>query len=211
MRNPMPNYRFLLTAGALMLCIAGLARAQTTRPAGPAAGPPMLQRMQERIDQLNLTDDQKVQFQALKDEVAETMRGMGPQLKDLSPEDRRSKMRAAMGDVREKMMSILTPEQKQKLRDGGPLAQQVPGQTPTTRPGGQEAPMINRMRQAVLALGLTPDQTTKVNDIFDDAAKRAIELRQQAAEDKGDKGARKDLRGQVQDLNKEIHENSLPC
>ena len=204
MTNPMPNYRFLLAAGALMLCIAGLARAQTTRPDRGAAEPPVFQRMQERLADLNLSDDQKVQFQALKDEVAETMRGMAPQLKDLSPEDRRAKVRASLGDVREKMMSILTPEQKQKLQAGGPLAQQTPGAT--TRPGGRETPMISRMRQAVLALGLTPEQTTQVNTIFDDAAARAIELRQQAAGNKGDKSERKDMRAQIQDLNKKIHE-----
>ena len=207
MTRLMPNYRFLLIAAVVMLGVAGLAEAQTTRPAGGARGePPGLQRMQERMNQLDLTDDQKVQFQAIKDEVAETIRGMAPQLKNLSPDERREKMKSALGDVREKMMSILTPEQKKKLREAGPLAQQVPGGATTAPSGGpgQDTPMINRMRQAVVALGLTPEQKTQVDTIFDDASKQAIELRKEAAG--GAKGDRKDLREKVQELTKTVRE-----
>ncbi|MDB5325066.1 MAG: Iodothyronine deiodinase [Phycisphaerales bacterium] len=215
MSNPMPNYRFFFITAAVMLGIAGLARAQTTRPAGGRAEPPGLQRMQERMSQLDLTEDQKVQFQAIKDEVAETIRGMGPELKNLSPEDRREKMKSALGDVREKVMSILTPEQKKKLREAGPLAQQVPGgpttvpstgpaQTKSSGAAGQDTPMINRMRQAVVALGLTPEQKTQVDTIFDDASKQAIELRKEATG--GAKGDRKDLREKVQEMTKGVRE-----
>lgn len=215
MTRPMPNYRFIFKAAAVMLCFAGLARAQSTRPAGAfpdgafpdgaRAEPPGLRRVQERMSQLGLTDDQKVQFQAIKDEIAETVRGMGPELKNLSPDERREKVKSALGDVREKMMSILTPEQKKKLREAGPLAQPVPGGVnagPATRPAvtaGPETPMIDRVRQAVIALGLTPEQKTQVDAIFEDASTQAAQIRKDAING-GVNGDRKTLRDKVQDL-----------
>lgn len=223
MTRHFPNYRFILTAGLLLAMVAALAEAQT-RPAreareGRQAGPPALQRLQERISQLNLTDDQMVQVQALKDEIAETMKGLGKGLKDLPQQERRQKMQAALGDVREKFLSILTPEQKKQLAagaQGGPLAQQVPGTTqpsvdqpakerPAARRAGPNAngepPMLARLREAVDAVGLTPEQKPKVDAIFKDAADKIRELRKEAAN--GERGA---LRDKVQELTQSIRQ-----
>jgi Spy/CpxP family protein refolding chaperone len=219
MTTPFPNYRFILTAGLLMALFAALAEAQT-RPAreGREAGPPQLRGLQERISQLNLSDDQKVQFQAIKDEIAETIKGLGKGVKDLPPAERREKLQAALGDVREKFMSILTPEQKQQFaaqaRNGQrPLAQEQPGEMATTRPAeakvpgkraaaGGEPPMLARLRENVEALDLTPDQKTKVDAIFKDAADKARELRKEAAGQEN-RGA---MRDKVQELTQGLRE-----
>lgn len=178
----MPTARFLFIMTALVLMMYGLASAQT-RPARQRGGPE-LQRLQEAIAKLDLTDDQKQQVEALKDSIAETARGMAKEVKKLPPEERREKMREAMGDVREKFMSILTPEQKQKLPEAG---------RPGPR-GGGGTPLIDRLKQTVDALDLTAEQKTQTDAIFKDAADQAKALRTEAG---GDRAAMREKAGEL--------------
>ncbi len=93
-----------------------------TRPAnkkvaedrGPGA---RLQKMQAILDQLNLTDDQKSQINAIRTEVREKLQSLRGQLKDLSPKDRKARIQESVGNVRERIAAVLTEEQKTQLKE----------------------------------------------------------------------------------------------
>ena len=61
------------------------------------------------LTDLKLTPDQKKQIGSAVDE-------MNGKLKEATPEDRKAKMKAMRKELREKMMSILTDEQKEMLK-----------------------------------------------------------------------------------------------
>lgn len=84
---------------------------------GDRQGPPaMMERMHHALDQLNLTEDQKQQVKAVMTETHEKLKA----LRDESDGDReamREKGRKIMEDARTRIMAILTPEQREKLKE----------------------------------------------------------------------------------------------
>jgi len=111
--------------------------AQTSRP-GAAGAFPGVDRLRASLESLDLSDDQKVQINSLIDEaknrIAE-MRQQGGQ----TPEQTRQ----VMQDIRQKLVTILTPAQLQELREK--MQQNLPGRVgagrngPATRPAGAAA------------------------------------------------------------------------
>ena len=78
--------------------------------------PPMLERLQKALDQLNLTDDQKQQVKTVLDETRAKLKA----LHDESRGDRdtmREKGSKIIKDARERINAILTPEQREKLKE----------------------------------------------------------------------------------------------
>jgi Spy/CpxP family protein refolding chaperone len=77
----------------------------------------MLQRFQDAIKDLSLTDDQKPKVQAALAETRKKFTALAParQAGPPSPEVR-EKFRTAMEDLRTELMGILTPEQQEKFR-----------------------------------------------------------------------------------------------
>ncbi len=117
-----------LAAGALIAFTPTLRAedkpARSERPERPGGGPggpgqrgDMLKKMAE---ELNLTDDQKAKLQ-------EVFKAQREAMKDLSPEERREKMKESREAMNAKIKAILTAEQYakwEKIRDerrpGGP-------------------------------------------------------------------------------------------
>jgi len=83
---------------------------------GDRQGPPMLERLRHALDQLNLTDEQKQQVKTVFEDTREKMKA----LRDESGGDRevmREKGRKIIEDARDRINSILTPEQREKLKE----------------------------------------------------------------------------------------------
>jgi protein CpxP len=83
---------------------------QKGRPAGGRRAEAMKERMDKLATDLKLTDEQKKKVEAVFKEQGEKMRG----LRDLTPEERRTKGKELREEMNKKMKEILTPEQYQK-------------------------------------------------------------------------------------------------
>lgn len=59
----------------------------------------------------NVTDDQKAKAQAIMQGVRPQMQG----LRDMEPDERRTKMQAIMKDTQAKIRAILTPDQQKEF------------------------------------------------------------------------------------------------
>jgi Spy/CpxP family protein refolding chaperone len=112
-----------------------------------------LQHLQENLNKLDLSEDQKAKIAELLKSTKQQMEDIRNQVqaKTLERPAARDKVTAILADQREKMMNILTPEQQQKIKElmqnapdgaaprGGPGAnrRKDDGQTggPATRPG----------------------------------------------------------------------------
>jgi Spy/CpxP family protein refolding chaperone len=110
-------------AGALSLGIIGVAQAQNeptpaprTREArkGPdGARKHRMHRTQRTVD-LNLTAEQKDQLKALREE-SKQQRDAIMQNTGLAEADKKQQLAALRKDAREKLLAVLTPEQREKL------------------------------------------------------------------------------------------------
>lgn len=115
-----------LAAGALLAFTPAVRAedkpAQTERPGGPRGGQPG-ERIKKLAEELNLTADQKAKMEAAMKEQRDAMQGA----KDLTPEERRTKMQENRKAMDAKIKEILTPEQytkweklREQNRPGGP-------------------------------------------------------------------------------------------
>ncbi len=167
-----PIWKQLLMTGCLTMAIASLqARAEDSKPADkPADAPPtrpqagrldpsqIFKMQRERLDQLNLTDDQKKKL----DEIYTNAEA---ELKKADDGDR-SAFAKAMKDVREKTREVLTDEQKSNL----PAARAT---------GGPIMNVIDRLETSLGKLDLSAEQKAKVEPVLADAKKKFAELRSQ--------------------------------
>lgn len=111
----------LLAAGSLLSFSPGLLaqeQKQDSKPADSTAnqrpqrgrGASVENRLAQLSEQLKLTDEQKPKVKALLEEQAKQR----TEYRDLSQEERRTKMRAAREEMNKKMKAILTDEQYKK-------------------------------------------------------------------------------------------------
>lgn len=142
------------------------AEATPARPQGGRMTPAQILKMQrERLDRLNLTDDQKKKLDEIyADAEAE--------LKKTAEGDRQA-LATAMTTVREKTRAVLTDEQKTNL-PAGPAAAGGPGTA-----GGPITNVIERLEKSLDKLDLSADQKTKTAPVVADAKKKFEELRSQ--------------------------------
>lgn len=75
------------------------------------------QRMLQKLsDQVNLTDDQKAKILPLYQAAADQLKALHDDA-SLSDDDKREKMRTIMQSTRKQIGDLLTPEQKEKLKE----------------------------------------------------------------------------------------------
>jgi Spy/CpxP family protein refolding chaperone len=110
----------VLTLGSLLACCS-LANAQTSSTNSPDSTPKKGKRgamfsPEARLDrmstELSLTDDQKPKVKAVLEDTGKQMQG----LRDLEPDERRSKMQSVREDESKKLKDILTPDQYEKYQ-----------------------------------------------------------------------------------------------
>jgi len=107
----------------------------------------MIERMENAIKALDLTDDQKKQVDTLLTDMRKKMQEMREKVQNgADPQAVREEGRQALMDVREQLMGILTPEQQEKLREsirpgpGGPGGDGGDGQRREPRSDNKDQP-----------------------------------------------------------------------
>jgi Spy/CpxP family protein refolding chaperone len=104
---------------------------------GPGAGARLaglVQRFQDALKDLNLTEEQKPKVQAVFANARKKFAELAPQGGQPTPETR-EKFRAAMEELRTQLTDILTPEQKESFHDAMQRGATGAGTPPRPRPG----------------------------------------------------------------------------
>ncbi len=158
-----------LAAIAGTLSFQPLARAADTQaPAQPAGGnraAALRERMQDTARELNLTEEQKQQLQAIIRTQAGKVRDLR-QDTSLSPENKRAKLRALREEITTEVKNVLTPEQFEKWKaKQGQLA------------AGGGAPLA-RVQEAIKDLNLTEQQKEQLKPIYQEQMEKLRELYQ---------------------------------
>lgn len=137
----------VFAAGSVIACGSALAQDSTgaSAPTSSTNAPAMRHHAMYRgmsIDRLaetlNLTDDQKAQFQSVFKAEGQKMRALHHDT-SLSADDRRTKMKEIQKDTSAQLQSILTPEQMAKWQNISHSHHPMPKATPpvsTNAPAG---------------------------------------------------------------------------
>jgi Spy/CpxP family protein refolding chaperone len=150
------------------------------------AGAGLVQRIQDQIAKLDLTEQQKTEIEKIlagvKDQV-EALRA-DARANKVPLADLRDRMQTLLQETRQKTMQVLTPEQRQKVREQmaevGPLA------------------ILERLQKVAAELNLTDDQKTGIQAIVADAREQAKGIREKAQADR---------QAAMQDLQKLLRES----
>lgn len=114
----------ILLAAAVVSCLAGAGYAQKAdrpaaaqRPAAKRVLPPRpkVTAFHRALARLDLSDAQKAQIKAIEQALAARVKALRADT-TLTPEQKRAQVQAATKEAREKILAVLTPEQRQKLR-----------------------------------------------------------------------------------------------
>ena len=125
------------------------------------SGAAMLQRVREQFATLDLTVEQKAQVEKILAGMKEQVEALraDAQTNRLPQTKLRQRMQALMQETREKVMQVLTPEQRQKAKEqmaqAGPLA------------------ILERIQKMAAQVNLTPDQKTTIGAIITDVRHQA--------------------------------------
>ena len=109
------------------------------QPRGGRGGPQMIERMRENFGKLDLSDEQKKQVEALLSETEKQIAAIRAEAAKApatggAGSETRAKFRELMQANRKRLNEILTPEQRQKLRE------MTPRRDGGGAPGGGDAP-----------------------------------------------------------------------
>jgi Spy/CpxP family protein refolding chaperone len=137
-----------LAAIACLLALSPSVRAQTnaasrpTSPAGRRDGGVMTveSRLNRLTEQLKLTDEQKPKVKAVLEEQDKQRQAA----RDLSAEERRSKMQAMREETNKKMKEILTAEQFKKFEDSQQMMRGQRRERPSSPSGAAEKPQVQK-------------------------------------------------------------------
>ena len=171
------------TTGLALLLTAGVAAsaadAPATRPGGTEARervPRPLRELRQAVDVMDLTDAQRpgidAAFAGAEAALAEALRDG----RDGDPKARREAVRTVFAGLVDEVNARLTPEQKplfrqavERLRGGGPAKAERPTTMPfVTGTGGPPARQLQRARDALAAMELSPETRGKVDGAFAD-------------------------------------------
>ena len=120
-----------------------------------------VEQLQTQVKELNLSDEQKSKLDAIFKEQSEQAKTLSAEVENLQGRERAQKMMPFMRDMREKVMGVLTDEQKQTLRKN--MVSRMAKQS------------TERYRRATADLGLSEDQKGKIDAVLADAEKKMIE------------------------------------
>jgi len=155
---------------------AGGRRGRGGQPSGPPVGAPMmfargglmmmlgLLNNPQVQQELKLTEEQRDKVSALSEQLREKFRGLGQELRGLSPEEREKRIRAVNEEVEKELAKVLKKEQLQRLRQ---IALQVEGMAALARP------------EIAKQVGLTEGQQQQIREILREANEKRRALFQQ--------------------------------
>lgn len=197
--------RFLLTLHIAMALVASVAAAQQSAapvPQSPGRGArggamlPVVQRGVNMIDQtrqiaagLNLSAEQVGKLDAAIQSAREDLSAMTPSLLRVQPPQRREQVREFLEALPAKIKPILNESQAVTFNEQftrvlrsfpeAPLPP-TPGVMPATQPGAQSprvGMVIERLNDYVNRLGLSQEQSAKVQRLFADTRQELLDLR----------------------------------
>ena len=134
----------------------------------------MVEQLQLQVNDLQLTDEQKTKLQPIFKDATDRARTVATEVESLQGRERGEKTRAFATETREKVMAVLTDEQKQTLRKN-----QV---------SRQAQQFAQRYRRALEGLDLNADQKTKVEAALEASQKKYAEAIAAAPEGGGQGG-----------------------
>lgn len=166
------------------------------RPQQGDMGAALVQRMQDQLANVDLTAEQKTAVDKILADVKEQVAALraDAQANKLPQAELRDRMQALVQETRQKIMEVLTPEQRQKARAEmaatGPLA------------------MLERIQRAAGELNLTDDQKTKMQAIMADVREQAKTIREKAQNDR--QAAMEELQKLLRDSREKIMQLLTP-
>ena len=173
----------------------------TTQPSpqnAPGQRATPMNRLQSAISQLDLTPDQKTKVDAILASTRQQIQTLRPQLRNMTPEQRRAKITPILQGVRQQLSTVLTPEQMQSLR-----------QNMQNGAGGQNGGgLVAALKQAVSTLNLSADQQKQVDDLLAQTQKDLADARASAQKDPS--GAQEDLKQIRQDTVQQLQQILTP-
>jgi Spy/CpxP family protein refolding chaperone len=137
----MKQIKAILTEEQFTRFQEAIRQAPTGGPAGGRIGA-MVQRFQDALKNLNLTEEQKPKVDAALADARKKLAALAPAVQGGQPNPEvREKFRTAMEDLRTELMGVLTPEQQEKFRASVQQGAGGPGAGARPRPGaGAEKP-----------------------------------------------------------------------
>jgi hypothetical protein len=213
--------RWHVLVGLTALLMAPLALSQEQR------GGALVGRIQEELNQLKLTDEQKVRTQEILSKAREKFRDLATELIQAEPPVRRMKLNEFLTEVAEQIKPVLDERQRAEFSDRIELMRLRPGAgrpQPATNPmmgegdrprfgtgpapGNRPGPMLERLREAADSLDLSPEQRGLIAQLFADAQAKFQEIR---AQGQGDLPAmREKLAPIVQDVRRRVMDILTP-
>jgi hypothetical protein len=179
----------LLALGSMLGLNVDPASAQDGR------GGALIGRIQQELDQLNLTDEQRAKTTEILNNARAQFRDMANELIQAEPLVRRQKLNEFVSGVAEQIKPVLNERQRiefeqriQRMRaqraaasqpQAEPAMTERPGPGPANRPGA----LLDAFRQAVDSLELSAEQRGLVSQVLADARARFQEIRGQSQGD----------------------------
>lgn len=171
---------------AVMFLISQPLSAQEPQRGGGGGGA-LIGRVQQELDELKLTDEQKARVDPILEKARSDFRAMAEQLIQDEPQARREKLRDFVVGVRDQIKPILTPEQARQFEErlkamqsgGGGRGAAGAGGAGAGRPGA----MLERLRNRIEELDLTEEQRTQARQVLQETRQKMQELRNQAQGD----------------------------
>ncbi|WP_428940495.1 deiodinase-like protein [Fontivita pretiosa] len=174
----------------------------------------VLERLRELLDELQLSDQQKADIEAILQEARQKWRAMAQELRDADPQLRFERGRQFVQELIGRIKSKLSDAQAEKLErhlqelreriaareaGRGPGAATQPG---LAGPGPRITAALERLRQVVDQLELSDQQKQQIRQLFADTRRKIAEIREQARQDLQE--AREQLQAVMQQLREQL-------
>jgi hypothetical protein len=184
-----------------------------SRNADRPTGARLAEQLEKATADLNLSNEQQTQVQAITSELPTKVRELVEQTQDMSPRDRAERVRELLAETRTSIEAVLNDDQKQQLAEKieaakatreARRAERRAQDGSTTQPGATQGgqAIIQRLETALSKLELTDAQKAEAQTIVADLKAQIDDLRSGAA---GDAGAvREGAREALENARKQI-------
>jgi Spy/CpxP family protein refolding chaperone len=179
------------------------AQPRDPRPQRPVRQGPMLERIHEALDTLELSAEQRQKIDQILDDAREELRSSMPEMRDMDPQQRREQMRDRMASVHKQVEAELNEQQQAQLKAkldeirgpafGPPGARDgvEPPPGPPPAPGAgpgpdRQRPVMEMLRHAFESLDkleLSDEQKQKLDAVRQETRAAMQQLRAQAEKD----------------------------
>lgn len=172
-----------VTGFVVLLAMAMPLAAQPQRGQGRGEGRGagmMLGQVRQVVDGLNLSDDQKKRVAEVFEKTQKELEAAAAEMQNADQQERGTRMREFMMNLRGDIQTILTPEQNEQFETKLQEMRQRGGQGQPGAPGqggGRGLQQFMRLQESLNKLDLSAEQKGQVENVMMDARSRLQELR----------------------------------